>query len=88
MLRGGATKKGIYNIFGFDSTGLGRTTVRYEQLVYARHHRHQREEAAALSRSRRRLGALATASVSQLGFQWKGTQIAAKKCQIGRRHRR
>src|SRR5262249_36847579 len=30
MLRGGATKKGIYNIFGFDGTGLGRTTVRYD----------------------------------------------------------
>ncbi len=31
MLRGGATKKGIYNIFGFDGTGLGRTTVRYDK---------------------------------------------------------
>jgi hypothetical protein len=30
MLRGGATKKGSYNIFGFDGTDLGRTTVRYE----------------------------------------------------------
>ena len=30
MLRGGATKKGVYNIFGFDGTDLGRTTVRYE----------------------------------------------------------
>src|SRR5262249_62271973 len=30
MLRGGATKKGVYNLFGFDGTGLGRTTVRYE----------------------------------------------------------
>jgi hypothetical protein len=30
MLRGGATKKGIYNIFGFDGTNLGRTTVRYD----------------------------------------------------------
>ena len=29
MLRGGATKKGIYNIFGLDGTGLGRTTVAY-----------------------------------------------------------
>jgi homoaconitase/3-isopropylmalate dehydratase large subunit len=27
MLRGGATKKGIYNVFGLDGTGLGRTTV-------------------------------------------------------------
>ena len=30
MLRGGSTKKGIYNIFGLDGTGLGRTSVRYE----------------------------------------------------------
>jgi lipoprotein-anchoring transpeptidase ErfK/SrfK len=30
MLRGGSTKKGVYNIFGFDGTDLGRATVRYE----------------------------------------------------------
>ena len=30
MLRGGATKKGVYNVFGFDGTGLGRTTVTYQ----------------------------------------------------------
>src|SRR5262245_13324469 len=30
MLRGGATKKGIYNILGFDGTDFGRTTVRYQ----------------------------------------------------------
>ena len=29
MLRGGASKKGVYNIFGLDGTGLGRTTVSY-----------------------------------------------------------
>ena len=29
ILRGGATKKGIYNVFGLDGTGLGRTTVQY-----------------------------------------------------------
>ena len=29
MLRGGATKKGVYNIFGFDGTDLGRATVSY-----------------------------------------------------------
>ena len=28
-LRGGASKKGVYNIFGLDGTGLGRTTVSY-----------------------------------------------------------
>ena len=26
-LRGGASKKGVYNIFGLDGTGLGRTTA-------------------------------------------------------------
>src|ERR1700733_7067235 len=30
LMRGGAQKKGIYNIFGFDGTGLGRTTVSYQ----------------------------------------------------------
>ena len=30
MLRGGASKKGVYNIFGLDGTGLGRTTVSYQ----------------------------------------------------------
>ena len=29
LLRGGASKKGVYNIFGLDGTGLGRTTVSY-----------------------------------------------------------
>ena len=28
-LRGGASKKGVYNVFGFDGTGLGRTEVSY-----------------------------------------------------------
>ena len=30
LLRGGAQKKGVYNIFGFDGTGLGRKTVTYQ----------------------------------------------------------
>ena len=30
LLRGGASKKGVYNIFGLDGTGLGRTTVSYQ----------------------------------------------------------
>ena len=33
-MRGGASKKGVYNIFGLDGTGLGRTTVSY-QTKYA-----------------------------------------------------
>ena len=34
LMRGGASKKGVYNIFGLDGTGLGRTTVSY-QTKYA-----------------------------------------------------
>src|SRR5581483_12013303 len=30
ILRGGASKKGIYNIFGLDGTDLGRATVSYQ----------------------------------------------------------
>ena len=30
LMRGGASKKGVYNIFGLDGTGLGRTTVSYQ----------------------------------------------------------
>ena len=30
VLRGGASKKGIYNVFGWDGTDFSRTTVRYE----------------------------------------------------------
>ena len=33
-LRGGASKKGVYNIFGLDGTGLGRAEVSY-QTKYA-----------------------------------------------------
>ena len=29
MLRGGSTKKGIYNVLGLDGTDFSRTTVRY-----------------------------------------------------------
>ena len=30
MLRGGSTKKGIYNVLGLDGTDFSRTTVRYD----------------------------------------------------------
>jgi lipoprotein-anchoring transpeptidase ErfK/SrfK len=80
MLRGGATKKGIYNIFGLDGTGLGRTTVRYNGK-YA-------PGTIVINTSERRLylvqgGGSALRwgiGVGRAGFQWKGThKITAKK---------
>jgi lipoprotein-anchoring transpeptidase ErfK/SrfK len=80
MLRGGATKKGIYNILGFDGTDLGRTTVRYNSkyppgtIVVSTSERHLylvQEGGMAL-----RWGI----GVGRIGFQWKGThKITAKK---------
>ena len=80
MLRGGATKKGIYNIFGFDGTNLGRTTVRYDSK-YA-------PGTIVINTGERRLylvqgGGSALRygiGVGRAGFQWKGThKITAKK---------
>src|SRR5262245_23778740 len=80
MLRGGATKKGIYNIFGFDGTGLGRTTVRYDSK-YA-------PGTILINTAERRLylvqgGGSALRygiGVGRIGFQWKGMhKITAKK---------
>lgn len=80
MLRGGATKKGVYNIFGWDGTGLGRTTVRYPSK-YA-------PGTIVVDTAERRLYLIegnGTAlrygiGVGRAGFQWKGThKITAKK---------
>jgi lipoprotein-anchoring transpeptidase ErfK/SrfK len=80
MLRGGATKKGVYNIFGFDGTGLGRTTVPYDS-TYA-------PGTIVINTTERRLylvqgGGSALRwgiGVGRTGFQWKGThKITAKK---------
>jgi lipoprotein-anchoring transpeptidase ErfK/SrfK len=80
MLRGGATKKGVYNIFGLDGTGLGRTTVRYDSK-YA-------PGTIVINTTERRLyliqgGGSALSygiGVGRAGFQWKGThKITAKK---------
>ena len=80
MLRGGATKKGVYNIFGLDGTGLGRTTVRYDSK-YA-------PGTIVINTTERRLyliqgGGSALSygiGVGRTGFQWKGThKITAKK---------
>jgi lipoprotein-anchoring transpeptidase ErfK/SrfK len=80
MLRGGATKKGIYNLFGWDGTGLGPTTVRYDSK-YA-------PGTIVINTAERRLyliegngSALRYGiGVGRAGFQWKGThKITAKK---------
>src|SRR5438045_2357561 len=80
MLRGGATKKGIYNVFGLDGTGLGRATVSY-QSKYA-------PGTIVVDTAERRLyliegngSALRYGiGVGRVGFQWKGThKITAKK---------
>ena len=79
-LRGGATKKGVYNIFGFDGTDLGRATVRYESkyapgtIVVDTKERRLYLIQASGSALRYGIG------VGRTGFQWKGThKITAKK---------
>src|SRR5262249_20530897 len=80
MLRGGSTKKGSYNLFGWDGTDLGRSTVRYASK-YA-------PGTIVINTSERRLyliqgGGSALGwgiGVGRTGFQWKGThKITAKK---------
>jgi lipoprotein-anchoring transpeptidase ErfK/SrfK len=80
MLRGGATKKGIYNVFGLDGTGLGRATVSYKSK-YA-------PGTIVVDTSERRLYLIERngsalrygIGVGRAGFQWKGThKITSKK---------
>ena len=80
MLRGGATKKGIYNAFGLDGTGLGRETVPYKSK-YA-------PGTIVVDTAKRRLYLIQDSGtalsygigVGRVGFQWKGThKITAKK---------
>jgi lipoprotein-anchoring transpeptidase ErfK/SrfK len=80
MLRGGASKKGVYNIFGFDGTDLGRATVQY-QSRYA-------PGTIVVDTKERRLYLIQDKGsalrygigVGRTGFQWKGThKITAKK---------
>jgi lipoprotein-anchoring transpeptidase ErfK/SrfK len=79
-LRGGASKKGVYNIFGLDGTGLGRTTVSYKTKYPA--------GTIVIDTAARRLylvegngSALRWGiGVGRTGFQWKGThKITAKR---------
>src|SRR5436853_7216961 len=80
MLRGGAQKKGIYNILGFDGTDFSRSTVRYE-TKYA-------PGTIVVDTAARRLYLIQGGGsalrygigVGRAGFQWKGThKITAKK---------
>jgi lipoprotein-anchoring transpeptidase ErfK/SrfK len=79
-LRGGASKKGVYNIFGLDGTGLGRTTVSYQTKYPA--------GTIVIDTAARQLylvegngSALRWGiGVGRTGFQWKGThKITAKR---------
>jgi len=80
LLRGGAQKKGIYNIFGWDGTDFSRTTVRYEgkyapgTIVVDTAARRLYLIQAGGSALRYGIG------VGRDGFQWKGMhKITAKK---------
>jgi lipoprotein-anchoring transpeptidase ErfK/SrfK len=80
MLRGGSTKKGMYNVFGLDGTDFSRTTVRYDSK-YA-------PGTIVINTAERRLYLVQEGGnalrygigVGKVGFQWKGTQkVTAKK---------
>ena len=80
ILRGGSTKKGIYNVLGLDSTDFSRTTVRYDSK-YA-------PGTIVINTAERRLYLVQDSGnalrygigVGKAGFQWKGThKVTAKK---------
>ena len=80
MLRGGATKKGIYNILGLDGTDLGRATVHYASKYSP--------GTIVVDTAKRQLFLIQDSGsalrygigVGRAGFQWKGThKITAKK---------
>jgi len=80
MLRGGSTKKGIYNVLGLDGTDFSRTAVRYDSK-YA-------PGTIVINTAERRLYLVQGGGnalrygigVGKVGFQWKGThKITAKK---------
>ncbi len=80
MLRGGASKKGVYNVFGWDGTDLGRKSVTYQTkypagtIVVDTAERKLYLVQAGGSALRYGIG------VGKTGFQWKGThKITAKK---------
>jgi lipoprotein-anchoring transpeptidase ErfK/SrfK len=80
LLRGGAQKKGIYNILGFDGTDFSRTTVSYKSKY--------KPGTIIVDTAERRLYLIQAngqalrygIGVGRAGFQWKGThKITAKK---------
>lgn len=80
ILRGGASKKGVYNIFGLDGTDLGRTTVSYRSKYSP--------GTIVIDTAERRLYLIQDGEsalrygvgVGRSGFQWKGThKVTAKK---------
>ena len=80
MLRGGSTKKGMYNVLGLDGTDFSRTTVSYATKYPP--------GTIVINTAERRLylvqqGGMALRygiGVGKVGFQWKGThKITAKK---------
>ncbi len=80
MLRGGSTKKGIYNVLGFDGTDFSRTTVSYASKYPP--------GTIVINTAERRLYLVQDSGsalrygigVGKVGFQWKGThKITAKK---------
>jgi len=80
LLRGGAQKRGVYNILGFDGTDFGRTTVHYDGKY--------KPGTIVVDTAARRLYLIQESGsalrwgigVGRAGFQWKGThKITAKK---------
>ncbi len=80
LLRGGASKKGVYNVFGLDGTDLGRTSVSY-RTKYS-------PGTIVVDTKERKLYLIQDGEtalrygigVGRAGFQWKGThKITAKK---------
>jgi len=80
MLRGGSTKKGMYNVLGLDCTDFSRTTVSYATKYPP--------GTIVINTAERRLylvqpGGMALRygiGVGKVGFQWKGMhKITAKK---------
>lgn len=80
LMRGGAQKRGMYNIFGFDGTDFARTSVHYDSQY--------KPGTIVVDTGARRLyliegngSALRYGiGVGRAGFQWKGThKITAKK---------
>jgi lipoprotein-anchoring transpeptidase ErfK/SrfK len=80
MLSGGSPKKRNFNLFGFDGSGLGRTSVSYDSKYSP--------GTIVINTAERRLYLLQEGGralrygigVGRVGFQWKGThKITAKK---------